>query len=124
MSFEVRGLNALTKKKNELKARVLKTGNRSYGNTTVSEKATEFQQYASNANFTVNLLHSLSGIDYYNSLDSPSNGFELLHFFEDAVEIQCPDGSILLKRSDCVMMDICSFHHGLFVESVQREQNF
>ena len=50
------------------------TGNRSYRNATVGEKAIEFQRYASNANFTVNLLHSLFGVDYYNILDGPSNG--------------------------------------------------
>ena len=76
---------------------------------------------ASNANFTVNLLHSLSGVDYYNILDGPSNGFELLHFFEDTVEIQRPDGSVLLERGDCVVMDNCGFHHCLFVEPVLRE---
>ena len=103
-------------------ASVIKTtGNRSYGNATVGEKAIEFQRYASNANFTVNLLHSLSGVDYYNILDGPSNGFELLHFFEDTVEIQRPDGSVLLERGDCVVMDNCGFHHGLFVEPVLRE---
>ena len=72
-------------------ASVIKTtGNLSYGNATVGEKAIEFQRYASNANFTVNLLHSLFGVDYYNILDRPSNGFELLHFFEDAVESRRP----------------------------------
>ena len=40
-------------------ASVIKTtGNRSYGNATVGEKAIEFQRYPSNANFTVNLFHS------------------------------------------------------------------
>ena len=66
-------------------ASVIKTtGNRSYpcGNATVGEKAIEFQRDASNANFNVNLLHSLFGVDYYNILDSPSNGFELLHFWK------------------------------------------
>ena len=97
-------------------ASVIKTtGNHSYGNATVGEKAIEFQRYASNANFTVNLLYSLFGVDYYNILDGPSNGFELLHFFEDAV-----DGSVLLDRGDCVVMDNCGFHHGLFVEPVLR----
>ena len=96
-------------------------GNRSYGNTTVGEKAVEFQRYASNANFTINLLHSVRGVDYYNILDSPSNGFQLLHFFEEAVEIQRPDGSVLLERGDCVVMDNCGFHHGLFVDPVLRE---
>ena len=104
-------------------ASVIKTtGNRSYpyGNANVGEKAIEFQRDAWNANFTVNFLHSLFGVDYYNILDSLSNGFELLHFFEDAVEIQRPDGSILLERGDCVVMDNCGFHHALFVEPVLR----
>ena len=101
---------------------VIKTiGNRSYGNATIGEKAVEFQRYASNANFTINLLHSVIGVDYYNILDGPLNGFQLLHFFEDAVEIQCPDGSVLLECGDCVVMDNCGFHHGLFVEPVLRE---
>ena len=75
------------------------TGNRSYENAIVGEKAIEFQRYASNANFTVNLLYSLFGVDYYNILDGPSNGFELLHFFEDAVEIQRPDGVSFLSAA-------------------------
>ena len=103
-------------------ASVIKTiGNHSYGNATVGEKAVEFQRYASNANFTINLLHSVCGVDYYNFLDGLLNGFQLLHFFEEAVEIQCPDGIFLLECGDCVMMDNCGFHHGLFVEPVLRE---
>ena len=97
------------------------TGNRSYGNASVGEKAVEFQRYASNANYTVNLLHSIRGVDVFNILDGPSNGFELLHFFEDAVEIQRPDRSVLLERGDCVMMDNCGFHHGRFLEPVLRD---
>ena len=53
---------------------------------------------------SINLLHSLFGIAYYNILDSPSNGFELLHFFEDAVEIKRPDGSILLEQYTMVSL--------------------
>ena len=103
-------------------ASVIKTtGNRSYGNATVGEKAIKFQRNTSNPNFTVNLLHSLFGVDYYNILDGPSNGFELLHFFEGAVEIQHPDRSILFERGDRVVMDYCGFHHGLFAEPVLRE---
>ena len=64
-------------------ASVIKTiGNRSYGNATVGEKAVEFQRYALNANFTINLIHSVRGVDYYNILDGPSNGFQLLHFLK------------------------------------------
>ena len=29
--------------------------------------------------------------------------------------------SVLLERGDCVVMDNCGFHHGLFVEPVLRE---
>ena len=103
-------------------ASVIKTiGHCSYGNATVGEKEVEFQRYASNANFTINLIHSVRGVDYYNILDGPSNGFQLLHLFEDAVEIQRSDGSVLLERGNCVVMDNCGFHHGLFVEHVLRE---
>ena len=35
------------------------TGNRSYGNAPVGQRAVESQRYASNATFTVNLLHSI-----------------------------------------------------------------
>ena len=45
-------------------ASVIKTiGNRSYGNATIGEKTVEFQRYASNANFAINLLHSVRGVD-------------------------------------------------------------
>ena len=97
------------------------TGNRSYGNATLGEKAIEFQRYASNANYTVNLLHSLHGVDLFNILDGPSNGFELLNFFEDVVDVQRPDGSVVLERGDCVIMDNCGFHHGHFVEPLLRD---
>ena len=103
-------------------ASVIKTtGNRSYGNATLGEKAIEFQRYASNANYTINLLHSLHGVDLFNILDGPSNGFELLNFFEDVVDVQRPDGSVVLERGDCVVMDNCGFHHGHFVEPLLRD---
>lgn len=97
------------------------TGNRSYGNATIGEKAVEFQRYASNASYTINLLHSLRGVDLFNILEGPSNGFELLHFFEDAVDLHQPDWSAVLERGDCVVMDNCGFHHGHFVEPVLRD---
>lgn len=54
------------------------TGNRRYGHAYIGEPAIEFQRNASNANFTVNLLHSVMGVDHYNILDGPSNGTEML----------------------------------------------
>ena len=69
----------------------------------------------------MNLLHSIRGIDHFNILEGPSNGLELLQFFEDAVEVQRPDGSVLLERGNCVVMDNCRFHHGNFVEPILRD---
>ena len=42
------------------------TGNRNYGSAPLGQAAFEIQRYASNANFTINLLHSFSGVDFYN----------------------------------------------------------
>lgn len=96
---------------------VLKTtGNRKFGSSYVGEPAFEFQRYASNATYTINLLHSMQGVDYVNILDGPSNGNEMLLFFEEAVELQRYDGSVVLERGDTVIMDNCGFHHGHFVE--------
>ena len=103
-------------------ASVLKTtGNRSYpyGNATVGEKAIEFQRDAWNANFTVNFLHSLFGVDNYKILDSLSNGFELLHFFKDAVEIQRPDGSILLERGVVASLACWTLQVGVTVNQIR-----
>ena len=54
------------------------TGNRKYGSALLGEPAFEIQRYASNANFTINLLHSFCGVDFYNILEGPSNGLEML----------------------------------------------
>ena len=70
---------------------------------------------------TVNLLYSVCCINLFNILDGPLNGFELLHSFEDAVDVQRPDGSVLLECGNCVVMDNCGLHHRLFVEPVLRD---
>ena len=44
------------------------TGNRSYGHATVGRRAVEIQRYASNATYTINLLHSIFGVDHGNIL--------------------------------------------------------
>ena len=54
------------------------TGNRVYGHSYKGTPAVEIQRYASNPSYTVNLLHSLRGIDHYNILQEASNGLELL----------------------------------------------
>ena len=88
------------------------TGNRKYGSSRIGEAAFEMQRYASDANYTINLLHSLNGVDYFNILDGPSNGIELLTFFDEALALERADGSAVLEHGDCVVMDNCGFHHG------------
>jgi len=97
------------------------TGNRRFGKSYIGEPAIEFQRYASNANFTVNLLHSVMGVDHYSILDGPSNGTEMLLFFEDVLSLENPDGSTVLERGDTVVMDNCGFHHGRFAEGMLRD---
>ena len=60
---------------------IITSGNRLYGNSYLGEPTIELQKYASNANYTLNLLHSMHGNDYYNILRGPSNGMEMLNFF-------------------------------------------
>ena len=96
------------------------TMNRRYGNATIGQPAFEIQRFASNATFTINLLHSSLRVDYVNVIEGASNGNELLFFFEEALEITRRDGSVLLERGDTVIMDNCPFHHGRFTERALR----
>ena len=47
---------------------IVTSGNRVYGNFYIGEPAIEIQRYASNANYTLNLLHSVNGVDYFDVL--------------------------------------------------------
>lgn len=96
------------------------TMNRRYGSATVGQAAIEIQRYASNATFTINLLHSCLGVDHVEIIEGASNGNEMLLFFERAVDITRPDGSVLLERGDTVVMDNCPFHHARFTELALR----
>ena len=96
------------------------TGNKKYGSAVLGEPAFEVQCYASNSNYTINLLHSINGVDFYNILDGPSNGMELLTFFHTALQLERQDRSATLERGDCVVMDNCGFHHPRFLEPILR----
>ena len=85
------------------------TGNRKYGSAVLGEPAIEVQRYASNTNYTINLLHSINGVDFFNILDGPSNGMELLIFFDEALQLERKEGSATLERGDRVVMDNCGF---------------
>ena len=92
------------------------SGNRVYGNSYIGEPAIEVQRYASNANYTLNLLHSIQGVDYYNILRGASNGMEMLNFFDEALAVERADGSPILELRYCIIMDNCGFHHRHQVE--------
>lgn len=97
------------------------SGNRVYGNSYIGEPAIEVQRYASNANYTLNLLHSIPGVDYYNILRCASNGMEMLNFFDEAFAVERADGSPILELGDCIIMGNCGFHHGHQVEPLLRD---
>lgn len=60
--------------------------------------------------FTINLLCSVVGADCFNILQGPSNGLELLNFFDDALQVARADGSAALEPGDVVVMDNCDFN--------------
>ena len=78
--------------------KLVTSGNRVYGNSYIGEPAIEIQRYTLNANNTLNLLYSANGVDYFDVLRGPSNGMELLNFFNEALSINRVDGSTILKR--------------------------
>ena len=62
------------------------------------------------------MLHSVAGVDYFNILQGPSNGLELLNFFDNTLEVERTEGSAALERGDVVVMDNCGFHHARHIE--------
>lgn len=98
------------------------TGNKNYGHAPVVQSAVEIQRYASNATYTVNLPHSIFGVDHVNILPvpGPSNGLELLNFFAEVLQEQDIFGNPLLKQGDLVIMDNCGFHHARHIGPLLR----
>ncbi|XP_028394539.1 uncharacterized protein LOC114518742 [Dendronephthya gigantea] len=97
------------------------TPNRTYGHAKRGEKALEVQRYSSNCNYTVNLLHSRFGGDYFNILEGPSNGLEMLHFFDECLQlVDDVYGNPVLSDGDMVVMDNCGFHHAAMAENELR----
>lgn len=103
-------------------ASVIKTtSNRTYGSSYRGTPAIEIQRYASNATYTVNLLHSALGVDYYNILPGASNGEELVAFFDYALDCRRDNGLPVFLEGDTVIMDNCGFHHGRITEGAVRQ---
>ena len=92
------------------------TTNRDYGHAPKNKRAFEIQRYASNATRTVNLLHGLFGVDAFNIVNGPSNGLEMLTFFQFALQQTDRFGNHKIKQGDVIIMDNYGFHHGRFAE--------
>ncbi|CAB4006588.1 Hypothetical predicted protein [Paramuricea clavata] len=88
---------------------VVTSGNRSRGHSGIGAPAIEVQRYASNATYTVNLLHNIHGVSHFNILRGPSNGLELLNFFEEALEQEDVFANPVIKEHDVIIMDNCDF---------------
>ena len=91
---------------------VITSGNWSRGHSAVGKPTFDVQRYASNANFTVNLLHNVHGISNFNILRGPSNGIVLLQFFEEALEQVDSFENPIIKVDVVIVMDNCGFYHG------------
>lgn len=99
---------------------IVTTGNRRYGSAYRGKPAVEVQRYASNANYTVNLLHSATGVDHFNILLGASNGQHMINFFNDLLDMKREDGTRIFLPGDYVIMDNCGFHHGRVTERLLR----
>ena len=98
------------------------TGNRVYGHARKGQPAIEIKRYASNCNYTVNLLQSVFGVSNFGVLEGASNGLEMLHFFNESLQIvDTIYGNPVLSNGDVVVMDNCGFHHGRFAEAELRQ---
>ena len=100
---------------------IVTTGNRKYGSAYRGKPAIEIQKYASNANYTVNLLHSSTGVDYFNIFPGASNGQELINFIYDILDMERSDGTRILLPGDTIIMDNCGFHHGHLTKRLVNE---
>ena len=88
------------------------SGNRFYGHSVPGKPAYEIQRYASNATYTVNLLHSMFGVDHYNILQGASNQLEMLHFLDECLQQRGIYDNPKIRRGDTIVMDNCGMHHG------------
>ena len=99
---------------------VITSGNRKRGHSAIGQPAYEVQKYASNATYTINLLHNVHGVSHFNILKGASNGQELLNFFEEALQEVDRRDNFILKDGDVVVMDNCGFHHAHDIEPILR----
>ena len=85
---------------------------RTYGHAPVGERAVEFQRYAETANTTVNLMCSLTGVDYANTVNGSADTLDFLRFFDEAFEaVNVRTGQPVLEPGSVIVMDNAATHH-------------
>lgn len=67
------------------------------------QPAIEIQCYASDTKYMLSLIHSIHGVDYFNVLTGPSDGMELLTFFNETLSVNRVDSSIILENGNIVI---------------------
>lgn len=85
---------------------------RNYGHAPRGKRALEFQRYAETPNITVNLMASLAGVCYANTVDGPANTTDFLRFFQEAYNSRDPrTNQPCLEAGNIIVMDNCPTHH-------------
>ncbi len=86
--------------------------NRSYGHALRGERTIELTRYCETANVTVNLMASLAGVCYANTIDGPADTVDFLNFFEEAYNSIDPiTNQPCLKAEDIIVMDNAPTYH-------------
>lgn len=102
-------------------------GTRIYGHAPVGERAVELIRYAETPNITVNLMCSMTGVDYANTVNGAADTIDFLHFFEQACNSANPrTGRLCLDPGSIIVMDNCPTHHnngGLILEEFLHDLN-
>ncbi len=86
-------------------------GRRKYGYAPKGEVAVDITKHSQSPNYTVNLLVGLDGTKFCTVLDGPSNTYEYVNFFHQAMNGYNDYGRPILQPGDVVVVDNCSFHH-------------
>lgn len=82
---------------------------RLYGNSPVGERCVKISRKVESPNYTLNLLLSLNGAEYYNIIDGPTNTNKTYQEAANAVNITT--GRPALEVGDIVVMDNLAVHH-------------
>ena len=100
-------------------------GTRLYGNAPSGERCIEIVRRAETPNFTLNLLISVNGPEYYNILDGPTDTVRFWDFFWEASQAANEvTRRPALEVGDIVVMDNLTVHHyegGRILEEVFAE---